>query len=690
MSVKQAGCLKLNTLLFARMLCKSLGDMCGAQFDILEESYLEKEPPASLGVTVFANFTGAISGQYLLAISETVAIKLLGRSDTQCPSDAITEIREEYGGLLKETLNLAVAQSIDELDKRFGNLTFHSGTIIYGAVEFPRVLNGTVKITGLLGTILCSFSLNLANLKIGERLEEALREVEQKTSEAAAGRKNIELILELLPIGLCMIDRNGMVLPGYSAATASILGPENRTQPAGRPLFDVVGAPEQFRPEWNNWLALTFDKYKKIPFDQITALCILTDFKNTRGRVLKLNWRPMCFENEHTLSQLLVVIEDVTEKRTMKQHMDELTERHQENVEMISHVINLQPDEITDFIWDSSELVGKAQEIVQSNNMDREFINELFRTFHTLKGSSGQYQFKSLQRLAQKVEEHLKLFREDSSLITKNAMDKIKRSIEDARGYIGRIQDIRARLGGKNELLENKAHRDAHTVNVPLGYIDLICDEINGLVAECPNQSTGNKLATLRDKIASLKAVKLSFYHATFSSIVDNACHKTGKKARLITGDDIALEITLMRKLHQCLIHLINNAIDHGIEEPAQRLTAGKIETGLLILSGERINGTLKIRLSDDGRGLDVVKIRKRLISDFGLTETEAEALCEAELSAYLLKPGFSTKTDTTELSGRGVGLDFVNHTITEMGGNTKILPLAGGGTEVTLTLPDK
>jgi len=145
-----------------------------------------------------------------------------------------------------------------------------------------------------------------------------------------------------------------------------------------------------------------------------------------------------------------------------------------------------------------------------------------------------------------------------------------------------------------------------------------------------------------------------------------------------------------MRKLHQCLIHLINNAVDHGIEKPAQRLSAGKIETGLLVLSGERVNGTLRIRLNDDGKDIDADEIKKRIISNFGLTETMANALCETELSAYLLKPGFTTKVDATELSGRGVGLDFVNHTVTEMGGNVEITPRAGGGTEVTLTLPDK
>jgi len=684
--------LKANTVLFAQKMCESLGDMCGAQFSPLKETIREGAYSSPFSVMLFVNFTGAIQGYYLLSFNETVAIRLIGAWEDGMTPDRIRDLREEFSGLLKEALNLAVGQAIEELEKSFTNLTFTPSTVVYGEIEFPNILCGSIDIEGREGKMLCGFSLNLANLKIGEKLEETLKELEKQTMQANESRRNIDSILALLPTGLLAINSDGIIQPGFSNATTTIVGHGTDTEVAGSFLWEFIGTPDSEHAAWKNWLSLSFDKFNQLPFSDIKALCPAREFTNRFGRILKLDWYPKTDDTEEHLDKLLVTIEDVTRQRELERKMLELNIRHQENLNLISQVINLQPDEITDFIYDSSELLGKAKKIVESNNIDREFINELFRTFHTLKGRSGQYQFKSLQELSLKVENHLKLFRDNKDPVTEDSIDEIKNSIDDARGFIDRIQNVQTKLGGKTESIRHKALRDPQTVMAPIHEIDAAAAQLVPIIDKCKNDrlffELEADLVQVRNKILELRTITLSFFMSSFDSLLENACKKTGKKASISTCHDIKTDIVIMRKLHQCFIHLINNAIDHGIESPELRTSLGKIETGMITISGSLEGAQLHITVEDDGKGIDSEVIRSRLQNSYNYSREEISTMTDTTLFSFLLKPGFSTKTETTEISGRGTGMDFVNHTISQLGGSVIIKSVPGKGTAITMVLP--
>lgn len=686
------GYLKANTMLFAGKMCQSLYDMCGAEMITSRETLREGSFSSPYSIIIFNSFTGAIQGDYLVSLEENVALSLIdayreGMSDTEKH-----ELREEYCGLLKEALNIAVGQAIEELENSFCDLTFTPSTVVFGKIEFPNIMSGMIEIEGKPGKMQCGFSLNLANLRIGEKLEVTLKELEEQSIETRESRRNIESILELLPIGLVAIDQTGNILPGFSKSTPMIIGCTPDVQVVGRYLPEFVGAPNDLFNEWKNWLNLVYSKFNEIPFSDIVQLCILTEFSNSNNRTLTLKWLPVKNTENDSLDKLLVVIDDVTKQRELEKKMEDLNTRHQENLELISEVINLQPDEVADFIYDSSELLSNAKSIIERNNIDREFINELYRTFHTLKGSSGQYRFKSIQELAHKVEDHLKIFRDGDSQITNQTLDEIRNSINDVYGYINRIQDLRTKLGSKDETLKSKAHRDPQSVMAPLTTIDTIIRQVENLSEKSRNHFKDKylqeELLDIRKSITSLRSIKLSFFLTSFATLIKNVCEKTGKKANLTVGTDIEIDITLMRKLHQCFIHLINNAIDHGIESPEKRLKAGKIETGVLVLSGEKHPDSLIIHISDDGDGLDINRIKSFITSRYNLSDDEVNKMQKNELYQFLYKPGFTTKSEVSMLSGRGVGMDFVNHTITALGGTVNIETAAGKGTTVTLSIP--
>ncbi|MDG5815072.1 ATP-binding protein [Chitinispirillales bacterium ANBcel5] len=684
--------LKANTIIFAQNVCQALEDMAGAPFNVCKETLEEAPFKSTAKMIAYITFSGSIQGHYLLALDDVIAMKVIDIYEEGMSSSQIRDLRSDYGGFIKELLNLSVGQSIVELEKNFGDLTFFPAIVTFGEIEFPDIQSGNIVIEGKSGKVQCCFSLNMANLKIGQKLEEALVDLEKKTSEAKEARRNVNSILQLLPIGLLAIDKSGKVLPGYSKSTNSVVGLDPEQQIVGKELPEVLGTSKECLESWKSWLTLVYDKFGEIPFKDMADLCELNEFVSDRKRNLKIDWLPVEDETDKQLEKLLVVIQDVTKQRELEASMKELNDRHQNNLELISQIINIGPDEVTNFIYDSSQLLTDAQKIVERNNYDRELVNELYRTFHTLKGSSGQFRFKELQQLAHSVEDHLRMFRDKTSAIDTGTVQQIMDSIKDAKGYITRIQDIKSKLGGKDESLKTKAERDPGSVMVNLGTVKEIGFEINKLKEKCKlspcDQFVIKELDQLYLKALELRKINLSFFISSLESLVKNTVEKVGKKASIVVGNDMAIDIEVMRKVHQCLIHMINNALDHGIESPEERAQNGKMESGLLVLSGLADEKNYRITISDDGRGIDINSVKTKVAEIFNKTEEEMNNMNQSELLGYLFEAGFSTKDRTTEISGRGVGMDFVSHTVKKLNGSVEINTSKGKGTEIVLVIP--
>ena len=162
-----------------------------------------------------------------------------------------------------------------------------------------------------------------------------------------------------------------------------------------------------------------------------------------------------------------------------------------------------------------------------------------------------------------------------------------------------------------------------------------------------------------------------------------------GKVVRLdIVGETTKVDRDVLEKLDAPLSHLLRNAVDHGIETPALRRAAAKSEEGVVTLNARHSAGTLIIEITDDGCGVDIEALRREVV-ERGLTvESTAARLSEAELLEFLFLPGFSTRSQVTEISGRGVGLDAVQNAVRALHGEARIVQTKGQGTRFTLELP--
>jgi two-component system sensor histidine kinase and response regulator WspE len=174
-----------------------------------------------------------------------------------------------------------------------------------------------------------------------------------------------------------------------------------------------------------------------------------------------------------------------------------------------------------------------------------------------------------------------------------------------------------------------------------------------------------------------------------FPRLVRDVARKLGKKVHLeILGRATEVDRDILQKLEAPLNHLIRNAMDHGIELPADRLAARKPEEGLIKLEARHRSGMLVVTVGDDGRGVDLDRLRKKVVEKELTTEEMLGQLTEQELLDFLFLPGFSTAAQVTEISGRGVGLDVVQSMVHDAGGAVRVLTKLGKGTSFQLSLP--
>ena len=191
----------------------------------------------------------------------------------------------------------------------------------------------------------------------------------------------------------------------------------------------------------------------------------------------------------------------------------------------------------------------------------------------------------------------------------------------------------------------------------------------------------------LQESVMRIRMLPIASVFNRFPRLVHDLERKLDKRVRLeLHGEHTELDKTVLEKIGDPLVHLVRNAIDHGLESPAQRKAAGKPETGTLKLNAYHEGGNIVVQISDDGAGLNhaaiVAKAQQR-----GLVAAGQE-LSDAEVAELIFQPGFSTAAQATDLSGRGVGMDVVRRNVRDLGGSVGVRSASGKGSTFTITLP--
>lgn len=369
---------------------------------------------------------------------------------------------------------------------------------------------------------------------------------------------------------------------------------------------------------------------------------------------------------------------------------------------------------------------------------DREPIHALFRAFHTIKGVAGFLGLGPIVDVTHAAETLLDELREGRRACSRSAVDRLlvardalERLLDAAAGTTAvRTGDLRRWLaaigervasmpaapanGGSDGEIVVRADAVAHrpveaTVKVATSRLDALLDQVGELVvaqlmvAQDPaiagvgDPTTHGVLAhlarTVRDlqsTATGLRMVTLRTLFQRMARLVGELARASGKRIELsLSGEDTELDRRIVEELGDPLVHMLRNACDHGVEPPEERIAAGKPPVGRIALEASHAGGTIRIAISDDGRGLDRDRIlaRARRCGLLGADRRDDE-ISDAEAFALVFRPGFSTAERVTELSGRGVGMDVVKRGIESLRGSIGIESTHGAGTRFTIRLP--
>lgn len=198
-----------------------------------------------------------------------------------------------------------------------------------------------------------------------------------------------------------------------------------------------------------------------------------------------------------------------------------------------------------------------------------------------------------------------------------------------------------------------------------------------------------SELTQLRDASHALRLVPASTLFGPLELAAHDAAASLGKRVSLqAEGGEVRLDGHVLAAVRQALLHTVRNAVDHGLEPPQERRAVGKPEVGLILLRVERNGGRVRFTCEDDGRGVDMARVRRSAVERGLVTLEQADKLDEHALLELLFRAGFSTAQAITNMSGRGVGLDVVRETAQQLKGEASITTRSGLGTRITLEVP--
>ncbi len=220
------------------------------------------------------------------------------------------------------------------------------------------------------------------------------------------------------------------------------------------------------------------------------------------------------------------------------------------------------------------------------------------------------------------------------------------------------------------------------------GRLSQIAADLGDSALEETVTQSSRLITELRDEITASRMVPVSHVFDRFPRVVRDAARGVNKQVEFVVeGKDIELDRSMLDEIADSLVHMLRNAIDHGIESPEERVAKGKPAMGRLTLSAARERSAVVIRVSDDGKGIDRERVLARAKRD-GLVDANKTDLTEDELLRLLARPGVSTAEKVTDLSGRGVGVDAVYTRVRSLGGAMDIRSVPGQGTTMMLRLP--
>lgn len=522
------------------------------------------------------------------------------------------------------------------------------------------------------------------NIQMVNVIEDYNRTLEQKVTERTeqllAKTNDISNMLENMHQGIFTVIENLKVHPEYSAYLENIL---ETKEIANTDVVELMFADSNLGPDQTSQIEAALDAFGDNAFVfKSNQRLLIKEFNKTmadgRKKILEVDWDPIINADDE-LDKVMVTLRDVTELKVLQAE----AQQQKKELGMIGQILATSPNEFREFLQMAENYLCKNKQLIESTvEKDNDVLAVLFRNMHTIKGNARTHGLTFCTDIVHQIEHSYDDLRSNDAAVwnQKDMLDDLQLAQQSVNAYAIIYKD-------KLECFFKEQTSEILTDNALLDKVRQIAEVGKRNIA---NESLQQELQQI---LIALDTVPLSQIVQGSIASLPNIALQMGKEVPRIEIDDhnIRLSKSVSGVLKDVFMHLLRNSVAHGLESAKERTQKGKPTNGTIRLHAAQSSSKVILTLSDDGRGLNLERLRQKAVEN-SLVDT-TKTLLDEEAANLIFYSGISTAEQVSDISGRGVGMDAVRKFLQEHDGDV-ILKLISGGTptswpfELQVTLP--
>jgi len=510
-----------------------------------------------------------------------------------------------------------------------------------------------LRIVSLPGIIFI-FTLSLILALLGKRNFLLLDEVKKRFQD-------LSLLLNNSGQGFLSFNSQFVIQGEYSRQCVDFFQGEIK----GKSILKVL-----FTQEDPKFLRDSFDLiFKDSEFLESIEELLPDEIKN-QNRILKIQYK-MIERDEKTENKIMLILTDVTQEKMLAEQISE-----EEDLNRLIVNASKNKEAFIGFIKETQELFEWIDKELSLNPKSVE-LKKLFRCFHTIKGNSGIYHMVKIVDETHELEDALGKILKENREITTDILKQLKQKTFHIKDLWDQyLEQIKSFIS--EEEMENREV----TFRITLDQFTHFQSCLEGKIfPEFKNEVNGALKVLQRESIKPI--------HQRYLGLISDLAKRLNKSIEFIfEGENMKVPMKKLEGFFSVLVHLVRNAVDHGIEPPQHRLASGKSETGQIIFSASIQSDIFYLNIKDDGQGIDPEKVKEISLKKKIVETSFFEKASREKVIRLIFSPGFSSKEEVSDISGRGVGMDAVLAEVENLGGKISVRSTPGKGCDFEIRIP--
>jgi two-component system, chemotaxis family, sensor kinase CheA len=477
-------------------------------------------------------------------------------------------------------------------------------------------------------------------------------------------------LLENVEQGLFTFNLDLTVNPDFSSRACTILRLESLKD---KTLEEVLRMTPDQAQAFRDWMDVVGREHAHKRWAKLARLApvreISLEDESGKSHIVEIAYRKILATEGRI--KIMALAEDVTETRALVRRLNDEKTRHASKVKIILGVAGHSEESTSEFMKDAGRRLDSMLDALLLGGPDCK--RRVFFDCHTLKGNAGGFGFDALAQAAQEMETHLESFQGEAGGAIPVAMQNSMRVMDEERCKIG---EVFRQLYGSLERPPVRMDPDK-------------VERLRGLAEKATRLDDPEAVRQLVAACLTIRHRRFDLLTDKYQELLRRTGEKLGKEAELcVSPPEIELDPALISRVDESLVHILRNALAHGIEDPETRELRGKGK-GQVELSYSRTDDGHVFSVRDDGNGIDGEALAEKAVAMGLLTRQKAASLDPEDKVELIFAEGLSTSLEADSISGRGQGMAIARERIRAMNGNLTVETRVGAGTRFTLTIPD-